>query len=339
MCMIAGVIRGLLKRCPVVSLLLFVVALASDARAESFREGVAAYKAENYTEAYRIWFGLAGTDHILAQYNVAMMYLGGHGVEQDHGQAVVWFRRAAEKGFAPAHVSLAGMFQDGLGTRQDFPRAFAHLVVAVDALPPGACRELAIDKRDAISDFLSSEERRSARDISNKMQGTESSVLSVYSYSGGCFDSVVLGGGIIRTVARPPEYHVLALKRPASGKPDRAVAADTLKRHTPAKEKHTSATNPARTAKAAGGRAYYVQIGALPTNTAARRLQARVRKRHADLLGEHKMHIRKARVPPLGTVFRVRIGPFGKRLAADGVCRALRDQRQACYVVRRAAAS
>jgi TPR repeat protein len=44
----------------------------------------------------------------------------GHGVPQDYVEAVKWFRRAAEQGFADAQDSLARMYVQGQGVPKDY---------------------------------------------------------------------------------------------------------------------------------------------------------------------------------------------------------------------------
>ena len=45
------------------------------------------------------WYRLAAEQGLAdAQYTLGFMYIYGHGVEKDHWQAVVWFRRAAAAG-------------------------------------------------------------------------------------------------------------------------------------------------------------------------------------------------------------------------------------------------
>eukprot|EP00729_Bicosta_minor_P032911 gene32911-biopygen29666 len=58
-----------------------------------------------------------------AQNNLGYKYLNGKGVEQDHVEAVKWFRKAAEAGDAPAQFSLGNMYLDGNGVKQDHVEA------------------------------------------------------------------------------------------------------------------------------------------------------------------------------------------------------------------------
>ena len=51
------------------------------------------------------------------------MYANGRGVRQDDAQAVQWYRKAAEQGYAQAQFNLGNMYVDGRGARQDYAQA------------------------------------------------------------------------------------------------------------------------------------------------------------------------------------------------------------------------
>ena len=47
------------------------------------------------------------------------MYAEGQGVKQDDFEAVKWFRKAAEQGYAEAKFNLGHMYSKGRGVKQD----------------------------------------------------------------------------------------------------------------------------------------------------------------------------------------------------------------------------
>ncbi len=47
------------------------------------------------------------------------MYLNGWGVPQDHGEALKWYRLAADHGLADAEFILGFLYDIGRGVRQD----------------------------------------------------------------------------------------------------------------------------------------------------------------------------------------------------------------------------
>ena len=53
------------------------------------------------------------------QYNLGVMYAHGHGVPEDDGEAVRWYRLAAEQGYAIAQFNLGVMYSRGEGVTED----------------------------------------------------------------------------------------------------------------------------------------------------------------------------------------------------------------------------
>ena len=48
------------------------------------------------------------------------MYDSGRGVRQDDAEALRWYRKAAEQGYAKAQYNLGLMYANGHGVHQDF---------------------------------------------------------------------------------------------------------------------------------------------------------------------------------------------------------------------------
>ncbi len=58
------------------------------------------------------------------------MYDKGQGVPHDYTQAVNWYRKAAEQGYATARYNLGAMYDKGHGVPQDFVLAHMWLNLA-----------------------------------------------------------------------------------------------------------------------------------------------------------------------------------------------------------------
>ena len=58
-----------------------------------------------------------------AQVRLGQMYEGGLGVTQDDEQAALWYRRAADPGYAPAQNSLGHLYENGRGVPRDYVEA------------------------------------------------------------------------------------------------------------------------------------------------------------------------------------------------------------------------
>jgi TPR repeat protein len=155
-------IRGL----TVIAVGLMLAACATNVaqeKATRFDQGVAAYDAGDFAQAYAIWSKLAGEDDlaamrntanllrqgkgvakderaafklyeeaaekglVTAMANIAEMYMAGEGVERDAKKAAEWYARAAIAGLSLAQVRLADMYEHGVGVEKDHKRALALL--------------------------------------------------------------------------------------------------------------------------------------------------------------------------------------------------------------------
>ncbi|MFZ5482901.1 MAG: tetratricopeptide repeat protein [Pseudomonadota bacterium] len=90
-----------------------------------FDQGLAAYRAGDYTTAMKHWKPLAESGDAAAQYNLGVMYDNGQGVALDYKEAATWYRKAAEQGDADAQINLGLMYHNGQGVAQDYKEAAA----------------------------------------------------------------------------------------------------------------------------------------------------------------------------------------------------------------------
>ena len=60
------------------------------------------------------------------------MYSKGRGVKQNYAEAVKWYRKAAEKGYAIAQNNLGEMYAQGKGVKQDIDEAIKWFKLASD---------------------------------------------------------------------------------------------------------------------------------------------------------------------------------------------------------------
>lgn len=88
-----------------------------------FQQGVAAYQAGNYNQAFRLLQPLAQQGNTMAQNNLGVMYKNGQGVAQNDKQAVAWYQKAANQGHALAQHNLGVMYYLGRGVVQNVQQA------------------------------------------------------------------------------------------------------------------------------------------------------------------------------------------------------------------------
>jgi TPR repeat protein len=105
---------------------LFLLAAVLPALAD-FQAGLDAFQKGDYTTAAKEWRPLAEEGDPMAQFNLGLMYLDGHGVPQSAAEAVNWFRRAAEQDYAQAQHNLGAMYGSGQGVKRDYIQAYKWL--------------------------------------------------------------------------------------------------------------------------------------------------------------------------------------------------------------------
>ena len=82
-----------------------------------------AYDRANLASALRVWLETAQGGDVEAQTNVGEIYERGLGVAPDYEAAVIWYQKAADKGYSRAIFNLGTMYEQGLGVGQDSVKA------------------------------------------------------------------------------------------------------------------------------------------------------------------------------------------------------------------------
>jgi len=88
-----------------------------------FNVGIAAYEAADYPSAVNIFTELAKSGYINAQYYLAVMLDSGKGVDEDHVQSAMWYRKAASRGHVEAQYNLAIAYAMGEGVVQNMKKS------------------------------------------------------------------------------------------------------------------------------------------------------------------------------------------------------------------------
>jgi localization factor PodJL len=79
-----------------------------------------------------------------AQFEVAVRYAEGRGVQQNLTDAAEWFERAAKQGLVPAQFRLGGLYEKGLGVKKDLETARRLYLAAGEAGNAKALHNLAV---------------------------------------------------------------------------------------------------------------------------------------------------------------------------------------------------
>src|SRR5256885_4391856 len=86
------------------------LSLAAPAPAASLEDAAVAYRKGDYANALQLYRPLAEHGLAVAQFNVGLMYDMGQGVLQNHGEAVDWYRLAADQGRPDAQYQLGHLY-------------------------------------------------------------------------------------------------------------------------------------------------------------------------------------------------------------------------------------
>jgi TPR repeat protein len=105
-----------------------------------FRRGEGSPRA--YREAVRWYQKAADQGFAGAQNNLANMFEQGHGVTQDYSKAAQWYLKAAEQENSNAQHSLGRMYLEGRGVPRDFLEAGKWFRKAAEKRHPMAFRDL-----------------------------------------------------------------------------------------------------------------------------------------------------------------------------------------------------
>src|ERR1700733_13189547 len=152
------------------SLLLTVLSFAAVPAFADFQTGLEAYQKGDYVGAAKEWRPLAENGDPIAQFNLGLLYLDGHGVPQSPAEAANWFRRAAEQDYAQAQHNLGAMYGSGQGVKRDYVQAYKWLNICA-AKGNSGC----VTQRDLIAKKLKAaqlaEGQRLATEFNPKKEG------------------------------------------------------------------------------------------------------------------------------------------------------------------------
>lgn len=108
-----------------------------------YEDGVNAAFAGDYDTALKEFTAAAENGLDLAQYNLAILYFTGQGVERDLGKAFHWTEAAALQGHVNAQFNLGSLYMEGDGVARDVSKAVEWFGRAARAGHPDAAYFLA----------------------------------------------------------------------------------------------------------------------------------------------------------------------------------------------------
>lgn len=105
---------------------------APTARADAFANGLSAFNVGDYAAAYSIWLPLAEQGDANAQSSLAYLFHEGKGVRQDSRTAAKWYYLAAGQGEPTAQSFLCEMYQRGDGVPRDLSLSLMWCELSID---------------------------------------------------------------------------------------------------------------------------------------------------------------------------------------------------------------
>ena len=123
--------------------------------------------AQSDAEAVKWWRKAADQGFAQAQFSLGYAYDIGQGVPQDHAQAFGWYRLAANQGSAGAQYSLGVMCDKGKGVPQDDVQAYMWFNLAASR-SSGEARERAAKNRDRVYERLTFDQRAEGRRLARE---------------------------------------------------------------------------------------------------------------------------------------------------------------------------
>jgi len=91
--------------------------------AEMYQKGKSYYDVKDYAEALYWYRKAAEQGYAIAQRDLGWMYQNGYGVTKDYAEAVKWYRKSADQGNASGQRNLGYMYSKGYGVEQDYSQA------------------------------------------------------------------------------------------------------------------------------------------------------------------------------------------------------------------------
>lgn len=140
---------------------------AAEADHPELSEGDEAYSMENYAKAAELYRKDAELGVIVAEVNLAFMYLDGIGVQQSDEQAAKWFAKAAQQGNVEAQHNLGLLYQAGKGVVKDAVEADKWLLLGKAVKESAALEKTMTDAQIADAHRLA----KAWQDAFNKARG------------------------------------------------------------------------------------------------------------------------------------------------------------------------
>jgi hypothetical protein len=244
-------------------------------------EGVAAVTVGDYPKAISEFQPLAAGGDPAAQYQLAKIYLEGHGPVDGVPQGIDLMTKAANGNYPEAQAQLGLMYAMGLGVPVDNAKAYDWLSKAITALPDGTRRTVAEANRDTVLKRMNASQQAA---ITTKPAAAPATTAKT-----------------VETPAKPAATQEAAAKPAATTATTAAAAATTTKSTTAATTAKPTVTEAAATKPAASTGTSTAKPAATTTTTAAAATTAKPLAETATKTPEATTQVASAKAPEAGS--------------------------------------
>ena len=319
-------------------------------------EGVAAVTVGDYPKAIAEFQPLAAGGDPAAQYQLAKIYLEGHGPVDGLPQGLDLMNKAANGGFPEAQAQLGLMYAMGLGVPVDNVQAYDWLSKAVSALPDGTRRTVAEANRDAVLKRMNASQQAAvaAKPVAPAKPAQEAASKPAATTAAPAATTTKTVTETAATTAKPAATTETVAKTATAKTTTNATAtttntaASTAKpaaTEAPAKAPEKPAEKPADkpvqvasaepakadpTAKPTGVR---IQLASLPSEAAAWDAWKQISGKYSAQVTGLTAMVESADLGTKGTFYRVQTGPFATVAAAQERCGTMKAAGLDCLVV------
>ena len=108
----------------IIGVAVLTTAVTFAAQAKDYNDGFLAAEGGDFKSAVDQWRPLAEQGHAIAQFNLALLYHSGLGVDLNEATAVNWYKKSANNGYYKAQEYLAVGYREGwFGLPKDLKQA------------------------------------------------------------------------------------------------------------------------------------------------------------------------------------------------------------------------
>jgi uncharacterized protein len=313
-------------------------------------EGVAAVTVGDYQKAIAEFQPLAAGGDPAAQYQLARIYLEGHGPADGVPQGIDLMTKAANGGHPEAQAQLGLMYAMGLGVQVDNVQAYDWLSKAVTALPDGTRRTVAEANRDAVLKRMNASQQAAvaaaakpavpAAPAKPAQEAASKPAVTIAKPAAATATTSKTVTEAAATTSKPATTATKAATTTAAAKPAttntaattaKAAATETPAK-TPEKPAQVASAEPAADPKTkpTGVR---IQLVSMPSEAAAWDAWKQISGKYSAQLTGLTAMVESADLGTKGTFYRVQTGPFTTVAAAQERCTAMKAAGLDCLVV------